>query len=81
MLEVWGCGGDDVVAEALEARSYHRAVRASYINNARKVDKAAFVGDLRSGLIESKAFTHVDQIHGSTRFRLLNRTKSKKGYS
>ena len=76
-LEVWGCdGGDEVViAEGLASRSRQRDMRAAHIENARKVDKAAFLDDFRTGLIESKAFTYADQIHGSTRNHVLNRDK------
>uniref|UniRef100_A0A7R9WWF2 Oxidation resistance protein 1 n=2 Tax=Craspedostauros australis TaxID=1486917 RepID=A0A7R9WWF2_9STRA len=63
-LEVWGVGGTDVVQEALGARDRQRDIRASNIRKARKVDKAAFLDDLRSGLIESKAFAHREQIRG-----------------
>ena len=55
-LEVWGVGGDEVVAEALGARHKQREVVAANIIKARKVDKAAFLDDFKSGLIESKAF-------------------------
>ena len=55
-LEVWGVGGDSLVTAALGARSAQREVKAANIRKARKVDKAAFLDDLRSGLIESKAF-------------------------
>jgi hypothetical protein len=61
---VWGVGGDDVVAEALESRSRQRELTAANIQKARKVDKAAFLDDFRSGLIESKAFQHRDQMRG-----------------
>jgi hypothetical protein len=77
-LEVWGCGGDDVVAGALQARSRQRQLRASHIDKARKVDKAAFLNDFRSGLIESKAFKHRNEIHGSTRHHMEE--NDKKGY-
>jgi hypothetical protein len=63
-LEVWGVGGTDVVNEALGARSRERDIRQATINKARKVDKAAFLDDFRSGLIESKAFAHQGQIRG-----------------
>jgi hypothetical protein len=63
-IEVWGVGGDDVVAEALESRSQHRELTEANIRKARKVDKAAFLDDFRSGLIESKAFQHRNQIQG-----------------
>ena len=63
-LEVWGVGGDAVVEEALGARHKQREILASNIRKARKVDKAAFLDDFRSGLIESKAFKHRGEIRG-----------------
>mmetsp|Transcript_30861 Transcript_30861/g.64742 ORF Transcript_30861/g.64742 Transcript_30861/m.64742 type:complete len:644 (-) Transcript_30861:1119-3050(-) len=63
-LEVWGVGGTEVVRESLEARSRSRDIRQANINKARKVDKAAFLDDLRSGIIENKAFAHREQIQG-----------------
>jgi hypothetical protein len=77
-LEVWGCGGDDVVAGALQARNRQRELRAAHIDKARKVDKAAFLDDFRSGLIESKAFKHRQEVHGSTRHHMEE--NDKKGY-
>jgi hypothetical protein len=63
-LEVWGVGGTEVVEESLKARSRTRDIRQANINKARKVDKAAFLDDLRSGFIDSKAFAHRGQIQG-----------------
>jgi hypothetical protein len=63
-LEVWGVGGTAVVEESLKARSRTRDIRQANINKARKVDKAAFLDDLRSGVIDSKAFAHRQQIQG-----------------
>lgn len=63
-LEVWGVGGDVVVREALAARLEHRNIAAANIRKARKVDKAQFLDDFKSGLIASKAFQHQDQIRG-----------------
>jgi hypothetical protein len=63
-LEVWGVGGDDVVQQALGARAEARNIKDESIQRARKVDKAAFLDDFRSGLIESKAFQHRGQVQG-----------------
>jgi len=63
-LEVWGVGGDAVVSEALGNRHKQREIVASNIRKARKVDKAQFLDDFKSGLIESKAFRHRDEIRG-----------------
>jgi len=63
-LEVWGCGGDSVVTEALGERLKARAIIDANIRKAKKVDKAAFLDDFNSGLIESKAFKHRGEIQG-----------------
>ena len=41
-LEIWGCGGADVVAAALAAQANDRAVTDETIRRARQVDKAQF---------------------------------------
>ena len=63
-LEVWGVGGEDAVAMGLGARSAQREVLAANIRKARKVDKAQFLDDFKSGLIESKAFQHRTEARG-----------------
>ena len=63
-LEVWGVGGSEVVQEALGKRSEQRDIKDAAIQKARKVDKAQFLDDFRSGLIESKAFQHREQMRG-----------------
>lgn len=63
-LEVWGIGGTEVVLEALGERSKERGIKSAAIQKARKVDKAAFLDDFKSGLIESKAFAHRGEIRG-----------------
>eukprot|EP00568_Trieres_chinensis_P007851 CAMPEP_0183301814 /NCGR_PEP_ID=MMETSP0160_2-20130417/7815_1 /TAXON_ID=2839 ORGANISM="Odontella Sinensis, Strain Grunow 1884" /NCGR_SAMPLE_ID=MMETSP0160_2 /ASSEMBLY_ACC=CAM_ASM_000250 /LENGTH=632 /DNA_ID=CAMNT_0025464501 /DNA_START=39 /DNA_END=1937 /DNA_ORIENTATION=- len=63
-IEVWGVGGEDVVSEGLGAQEQHRGLVEANIRKARKVDKAAFLDDFRSGLIESKAFKHREEIRG-----------------
>ena len=78
-LEVWGVGGDEVVAEALESRIKARAVKDANIAKARKVDKAAFLDDFRSGIIESKAFQHRQQIRGRAECDLEERIQEEKG--
>jgi len=42
VIEVWGCGGEDVVSEGLRSQQQHRGVAQDVMNKARKVDKAAF---------------------------------------
>ena len=44
-MEVWGLGDDG----AMNARGKHRDVVDSHLRQARTVDKAAFLGDFRSG--------------------------------
>jgi len=63
-LEVWAVGGDEVVQQALGARGLARQVKDEAIMKARKVDKAAFLDDFRSGAIDSKAFKYREQIDG-----------------
>mmetsp|Transcript_16065 Transcript_16065/g.46245 ORF Transcript_16065/g.46245 Transcript_16065/m.46245 type:complete len:710 (-) Transcript_16065:76-2205(-) len=63
-LEVWGVGGEEAVSEGLGARDKQRDLTAANIKKARKVDKAAFLDDFQSGMIDSKAFKHRDQIRG-----------------
>lgn len=63
-VEVWGVGGDDVVDAALGQRQKARALREEGIRRARKVDKAQFLDDFRSGLMDSKAFQHRQQMRG-----------------
>jgi TLD len=63
-LEVWGVGGTALVEKALDARQLVRDVRQEGIRRARKVDKAQFLDDFRSGLMDSKALAHREQIDG-----------------
>jgi TLD len=63
-LEVWGVGGTALVEKALDARQLARDVRQEGIRRARKVDKAQFLDDFRSGLIDSKLLAHRQQIDG-----------------
>jgi len=75
-MEVWGVGGDSLVAGALGDRHKQREIVASNIRKARKVDKAQFLDDFQSGLIESKAFNHRGQMRG----RADCRVDDKKNY-
>jgi len=63
-VEVWGVGGDDIVAEALGSRDQQRQIAFANIQKARKVDKAQFLDDFNSGLFDSKAFAHKQQVNG-----------------
>lgn len=58
-LEVFGCGGDLAVAEALKAQKKDRAARDELIQKARTVDKAAFVDNaFDQEFLLSKTFSH-----------------------
>jgi len=63
-MEVWGVGGKDIVQAALDGRRKARELREEGIRRARKVDKAQFLDDFRSGAIDSKAFAYKQQIDG-----------------
>lgn len=63
-IETWGVGGNEVVEAALGDRVKQRKIFESNIRKARLVDKAQFLDDFKSGLIESKAFVHRGQIDG-----------------
>jgi len=63
-MEVWGVGGKDIVQAALDGRRKARELRDEGIRRARKVDKAQFLDDFRSGAIDSKAFAYKQQIDG-----------------
>jgi TLD len=78
ILEVWGVGGDEVVGEALGARSRQREITEAALRKARKVDKAAFLDDFRGGLIDSKAFAHRNQIQGRADVDLEERNSNNK---
>ncbi len=77
-LEVWGVGGEEVVNEALGARNRARELRDAAIRQSRKVDRAAFLDDFRSGLIESKAFKYRDEIQGRGDVDVEERNKKEK---
>ncbi|GMI54231.1 hypothetical protein ScalyP_jg1247, partial [Parmales sp. scaly parma] len=64
-LEVFAVGGEEKIEKGLEARRVVRQERDREIQKARKVDKAQFYDDLSSGLFESKAFAHKDQVDRS----------------
>ena len=63
-----GGGGNEqqikIIQEALESRHEYRQLINANIKKARKVDKAQFLDDFKSGLIESKAFQHREQMRG-----------------
>lgn len=58
-MEVWGCGGDAMVEEALRAQSKDRSNRAELIRKARMVDKASFAGNsFDQEFLLTKTFAH-----------------------
>ena len=79
-VEVWGVGGDEVVASALGARDKAREMKAEGIRRARKVDKAQFLDDFQSGLVSSKAFQHRHQVDGRADQDLEDRHRKKYAY-
>jgi hypothetical protein len=70
-LEVWGVGGEERIAKALEARSEYRSQTGSLIERARTVnDKTQFAKDLSSGLIPNKVFAHQQEVRGRAAFEV-----------
>lgn len=76
-IEVWGVGGEEAVASALEARTEKRAQKDEAIRKARKVDKAQFLDDFRAGTFDSKAFAHRQQVDGRGREDMEDRARDK----
>jgi hypothetical protein len=68
-LEVWGVGGDQVIMDALRARSDFREITDTAVFNARVVhDKSQFAKDMKSGLLETKAFADAKDVRGRSEF-------------
>ena len=68
-MEIWGVGGEATIAHALEKRDEHRRNTDSIVYKARKViDKAGFLPDLKSGLIETNLYKHREQARGRAEF-------------
>lgn len=63
-LEVYAVGDEDTLKRGFEAQFHHRDIADATLRNARTVDKAAFLGDLRNGVVETKAFAHRGQVDG-----------------
>ena len=63
-LEIYAVGDRDTIRNGFQAQYQHRDIADATLRNARTVDKAAFLGDMRSGIIESKAFAHRGQVDG-----------------
>jgi hypothetical protein len=63
-LEVFAVGDSETIKKGFQAQYHYRDIADSTLRNARTVDKAAFLGDMRNGVIESKAFAHRGQVDG-----------------
>lgn len=62
VIDIYGVGSTSMQQNALDGQKLHRDVVNASLQKARRVDKRAFLNDFRSGLIESKAFAHQDQV-------------------
>jgi hypothetical protein len=59
IMEVWGCGGDDLIEQALIGQAKDRGDRDALIQKARQVDKAAFANNsFDQEFLLSKNFSH-----------------------
>eukprot|EP00985_Skeletonema_marinoi_P001756 scaffold698_cov195-Skeletonema_marinoi.AAC.12 len=63
-LEVFAIGNRETIMRGFQAQNHYRDIADSTLRNARTVDKAAFLGDMRNGVIETKAFAHRGQVDG-----------------
>jgi len=63
-LEVYAVGDEETIRRGFQAQYQHRDIADATLRNARTVDKAAFLGDMRNGVIETKAFAHRGQVDG-----------------
>lgn len=63
-LEIYAVGDSDTIQRGFRALNQYRDIADANLRNARTVDKAVFMGDLRNGVIESKAFAHRGQVDG-----------------
>lgn len=59
IMEVWGCGGDELIELALQGQAKDRGDRDALLQQARKVDKAAFANNsFDQEFLLSKNFSH-----------------------
>lgn len=61
-LEVYAVGDSETIKKGFRAQYHYRDIADSNLRNARTVDKAAFLGDMRNG--DSKTFAHRGQVDG-----------------
>ena len=58
-LEIWACGGEELIKRGVVAQAKDRDVRSDIINKARQCDKAAFAGNsFDQEFLLSKTFAH-----------------------
>lgn len=58
-LEIWGCGGEEIVSASLNAQALHRDREDEAIRKARQCDKASFVSNsFDQEFFFSKTFAH-----------------------
>jgi hypothetical protein len=75
-LEIYAVGDSETIKRGFQAQNHYRDIADSTLRNARTVDKAAFLGDMRNGVIESKAFAHRGQVDGRAHGYLKDDGKS-----
>ena len=63
-LEVYAVGDEEMIHRGFRAQRQHRDIADATLRNARTVDKAAFLGDMRNGFVETKTFAHRGQVDG-----------------
>mmetsp|Transcript_31166 Transcript_31166/g.54145 ORF Transcript_31166/g.54145 Transcript_31166/m.54145 type:complete len:494 (+) Transcript_31166:421-1902(+) len=63
-LEIYAVGEEETIRRGFRAQYQHRDIADANLRNARTVDTAAFLDDMRSGVIETKAFAHRGQVDG-----------------
>ena len=61
-LEIYAVGDEDTIQRGFHQQSQHRDINEATLRNARTVDKAAFLGDMRNG--DGKTFAHRGQVDG-----------------
>lgn len=63
-LEVYAVGDYETMKKGFQAQNHYRDISDATLRNARTVDKAAFLGDMRNGVVENKTFAHRGQVDG-----------------
>ncbi len=53
-LEIFAVGDEETIRKGFKAQYQHRDIADATLRNARTVDKAAFLGDMRNGIVETK---------------------------